>query len=277
MKPFFSIIIPTYNSALTIANCLNSIFTQSFVNFEILVIDGQSTDNTLENIFPFNDNRLKILSESDEGIYDAMNKGINLAKGKWLLFLGSDDVLFNQNVLNDVFNLMIDNEFKFVYGNVLLLGDTGWGIAGQCYDGEFDIEKLLKSNIAHQSIFYHNEVFKKHGNFDTKFKICADYDFNLRMAANYELKFIDKIISKFSAGGASTNAVDVEFGKLYINNIFKYFGLKLLDRRFSSLRNALFSTGKGELKKFRIVRGGYLILIGLLLSINNFYVKAYRH
>jgi len=84
--PYLSIIIPTYNCENTISNCLNSILTQSYVDFEILIIDGASKDTTLEILKKYDDKRLKIVSEPDKGIYDAMNKGLKIANGNWIYF-----------------------------------------------------------------------------------------------------------------------------------------------------------------------------------------------
>ncbi|MDR2410857.1 MAG: glycosyltransferase, partial [Bacteroidales bacterium] len=86
--PVLSIIIPTYNSSKTINRCLDSILCQSYSNYEILVMDGLSSDNTLELVKAYNDRRIQIYSGKDNGIYDAMNKGIALAKGEWLYFSG---------------------------------------------------------------------------------------------------------------------------------------------------------------------------------------------
>ena len=100
----FSIIIPTFNSEKTLDIALSSIVVQSYQNFEVLIIDGLSTDSTIDiakkhqKVFP----NIKIKSEKDNGIYDAMNKGIALAKGEWLYFMGSDDSLYNDDVLNQI-------------------------------------------------------------------------------------------------------------------------------------------------------------------------------
>src|SRR2546422_844446 len=102
--PIFSIILPTFNSAAQIATALESILNQTFNDFEILVLDGCSGDNTIEIAKSYKDTRIRIWSEKDEGIYDAMNKGIEKATGKWLYFLGSDDELYNNAILEKVFH-----------------------------------------------------------------------------------------------------------------------------------------------------------------------------
>jgi len=99
MNPFFSIIIPTYNSSATISVALNSIIKQSYQNFEVIIVDGLSNDNTISIISQFQDDRIKIFSEKDKGVYDAMNKGINYANGKWIYFMGSDDYFYDNTIL----------------------------------------------------------------------------------------------------------------------------------------------------------------------------------
>src|ERR1700744_4382606 len=104
-SPFFTIIIPTFNSEKTLQNALSSILSQNFTEFEILIVDGVSNDNTIkivkENIEK--DKRIRFISEKDNGIFDAMNKGIELSLGEWLYFLGSDDRLHNSSILRSVF------------------------------------------------------------------------------------------------------------------------------------------------------------------------------
>ena len=163
-----SIIIPTFNSAKTLAVCLDSILKQSFTDFEVLIMDGLSTDNTLEIAKSYDDIRLIISSEKDNGIYDAMNKGITQSKGEWIYFLGSDDRLFNKNVFSEVYEIQKKGNSKIIYGNVLIEGQAGWAKNGQIYDGEFSLSKLIERNICHQAIFYKKEVFDKLGLYNIK-------------------------------------------------------------------------------------------------------------
>jgi glycosyltransferase involved in cell wall biosynthesis len=141
---FFSIIIPTFNSGKTLSASLRSILSQTFTDYEILLVDGASTDDTLDLAKSFNDKRIKIYSKPDEGAYDAMNKGVKAAQGEWLYFLGSDDKMFNTSVLERVYTIINTGNEKVVYGNALINGDTGWAKHGDLYDGKFTIEKLLK-------------------------------------------------------------------------------------------------------------------------------------
>ncbi|GHT73767.1 hypothetical protein AGMMS50262_05420 [Bacteroidia bacterium] len=157
-------------------------------------MDGLSTDSTLEIVKYFNDDRIKIFSEKDEGIYDAMNKGIDRANGEWLYFLGSDDVLYDAEVLSDISSFIKEDDgVSFIYGNVVMKKSN------DIYAGEFDRVKLFYQNISHQAIFYKKDIFALIGLFDLKYKVWADWDLNLRcfLHPNILVRYIDRIIANY--------------------------------------------------------------------------------
>ena len=210
--PFFSIIIPTYNSSTTLGPALKSVVHQSFDDFEICVIDGGSNDDTIEIIkeSAASDNRIKWISEKDGGVYDAMNKGIAMAKGKWLYFLGSDDYLFDKDVLAKVFAFISGNpKADFIYGSVTS------SYLGEKYDGAFDQMKLTRQSICHQAIFYKRTVFDLLGNYKLKYKVNSDWEFNLRCFFEHKIntQYIDLIIAYFSGGGLSNRVEDPVFSE----------------------------------------------------------------
>lgn len=217
----FSVIIPTFNSAKTLNLCLDSLVEQSFTNFEVLIIDNRSADTTLviANTYLAKLN-LRIYSNKDRGIYDAMNKGINLAMGNYLYFLGSDDSLHNQYVLEKVADEIARNKMKILYGNALVKSITGE--VSYLHGGKFDLRRLMNDNISHQAIFYHNEIFTKVGNFNLKYTLFADHDLNLRCMANYNLHFMDIVIANFSKGGATSVQKDEAFLRDKYANFIKY-------------------------------------------------------
>jgi len=210
-SPLFSIIIPTFNSVKTLQRALNSIFEQEFKKFEIIIVDGCSSDNTITLIEEncSNDARIKYVSEIDKGIYDAMNKGIDMATGKWLYFLGSDDKFYDKNVLLKVADKLKDCQCDFLYGQVIM--------KTAAYDGPFTLEKLITKNISHQSIFYMKQVFDKLGKYNIRYKLHADWEFNIRyfLHGDKMAKYADIIIANFSAGGVSS-AHDVLFLQEYL-------------------------------------------------------------
>lgn len=214
-----SIIVPTFNSENTIQACLESISSQSFQDFEVVIVDGNSSDKTIEivernKIFLPN---LQLISEPDKGIYDAMNKGIKLAIGEWLFFLGSDDKLYNKDVLLKVREHFKDN-IEVLYGDVYSSRFNGR------YAGEFDVIKLLHANICHQGIIFKKSLFNKIGCFNLKYKSHADYDHNIRWFVNpwIKKKYVDTIIAEYADGGFSSLNEDEAFKNDKFKNFLKH-------------------------------------------------------
>lgn len=204
-----SIIIPTYNSEETIQSCLDSIKDQSFQNLEVVIVDGNSSDNTLFLVENSKDllSNLQVVSESDQGIYDAMNKGIRMAKGEWLYFLGSDDELYHSKVLEEMFSDPQVLKNDLIYGNVKIKN------SGFIHRYEFDIFKLFQQNICHQAIFTRKEVFKKLGCFDVRFQQLADWDFNIRcwLEPSIKKKYVPIIVALYNNQATSSQIKDEEF------------------------------------------------------------------
>jgi len=238
---FFSIIIPTYNSVGTIKNCIKTLQQQTFTDFEILVMDGSSTDDTRVIVEGINDDRIYFFSEQDQGVYDAMNKGIQIADAKWLFFLGSDDLLYNEDVLADMSKILNKTSAKFVYGNVKIVGDTSWAKNGEVYKGETSIADLLTSNICHQCIFYSKEIFE-HKLYNIQYKVLADHDFNIYCASRYQMHYVPIIVSFFNAGGISSRLKDIGFEQDKWSNTVVYFKNKLLDKSLYKYRYELKKT-----------------------------------
>ena len=171
-----------------------------------MIIDGLSTDGTLgivkkyADIYPY----IKWISEKDEGIYDAMNKGIDLSSGEWIYFLGADDSFYSDTVLVDIFNQENISDFDVIYGNVQ------WGNAEREYDGPFSKLDLLQKNICHQAIFTRKSVFDNIGKFDTNYKVWSDWVFNIKWFNLKDIRhwYINKIIAKYSLQGMSSNNYD---------------------------------------------------------------------
>lgn len=221
----FSIIIPLYNSEATLKNCLDSVFSQNYKDFEVIVVDGLSKDKSMDIVKMYvNKNKnLHYLSEADKGIYDAMNKGIKMAKGKWLYFMGSDDSFYSTDVLQNVHaSLECNKDLDVVYGNVFSERFNG------VYNGIFYDEKLYYENICHQSIFFHNSVFRQVGNFNLNYKAHADWEHNMKwfLSSKINKKYIDLIVANYSDGGFSSQHGDSQFEKdkifVFLKNGFQY-------------------------------------------------------
>jgi len=230
----FSIIIPSFNASKSIEACLNSIYRQSFTSFEVWIIDGGSTDNTIDIVGKFATGHpgISYISEKDRGIYDAMNKGMDKARGEWLLFLGSDDELHDQHVLENVFACCGSGSANIIYGNVKIVGNTSWAADGAIYDGVFDTRKLLNKNICHQAIFYRTDFIRTQiGYYNIDYRLCADWDLNLRCWAKGQFQYLDLTVANFYAGGHSTKVLeDKKFTNEYIGNVLTYFNLSPFDK-----------------------------------------------
>jgi len=208
-SPLFSIIIPTYDSGSTLSVALDSIFNQTFTDLEVLVIDGLSSDKTLDIVKNYKNkfNNIRIYSENDQGIYDAMNKGIDLAMGEWLFFMGSDDSFYEPTTLEQLINReeLVNNDI--VYGNVYSK------YLNRSYDGLFNYSKLINQNICHQSIFFRKSIFNKTGKYNLKYKACADWNHNISWFFSSKISkiYIDQIIANFADGGFSYTFDDKAF------------------------------------------------------------------
>jgi glycosyltransferase involved in cell wall biosynthesis len=196
----FSIIIPTYNSGKTIAQSIKSILNQSFTNYEILVMDGHSNDDTLSITSSFKSSKIKITSEPDNGIYDAMNKGIQRAKGKWLYFLGSDDTLYDETILQKVSEAIgLNPSSKIIFGDVFTSDNTIERFPN------YGFIELLDRCICQQAIFYSRELFDNKL-FSLNYKIAADWDFNMQVFTpkNHPL-YLPQLMANYNLNGASGN------------------------------------------------------------------------
>lgn len=205
-----SIITATYNSEKTIQHCLASIKNQTYGKVEHIIIDGKSTDQTLKIIEDYAKEKtnVKIISESDKGIYDALNKGIHHATGDIIGFLHSDDEFQDSSTLKKVINAFEFNRADGVYGDLNYVNaEDSSRIVRYWKSKPFESNMLLKGWMPpHPTLFLKKEVYKKHGIFDLAFKIVADYDFILRIFQDQSLRFfyLPENICKMRIGGASS-------------------------------------------------------------------------
>ena len=219
-KVTISIITVCLNAVNTIEKTINSVISQSYPYIEYIIIDGLSTDGTLDIINKYKDKITHLISEKDNGIYDAMNKGIKFASGKFVYFLGGDDIL-NTDIIREVEPYLNSNSKTIYYGQVILKPQN------KLYGKNFSKYKLLRKNLSHQSIFYPQEVFLDYS-FNCKYKISADWDLNLKLVATgWYFKYINLIIAEFNTQGVSSK-VDAEFLEDRKNLVKMYFGIKEL-------------------------------------------------
>lgn len=207
--PKVSIIIPVFNAVSTIENALKSVLEQTYGNKELIVINSLSTDGTTEILEKLG-NRIDILvTEKDKGIYDAMNKGVDLCSGDWVYFLGADDVLYNKGVLSNIFaNETFEKNRDIIYGNAFYIHRQTIRFK------KLSRYKLAKHNFNHQTVFYPKSVFDQY-RYDTKYKLWADYYLNIQLffKTNYKFNYRNIIVARFNDKGSSGNNDDEVFIK----------------------------------------------------------------
>ena len=203
-----SIITATYNSSQTLNSVVKSLKQQTFQDFEWVVVDGSSTDDTVEKVRSSGLN-YKLLSEKDKGIYDALNKGVAMASGDIISFLHSDDFFENENVLKEIMTQFQKTDADGIYGNLKYVSSNNISKVIRFWKSQpFQINNLKKGWMPpHPTLFLKKEVYQKHGSFDLTFAIAADYDFMLRIFKDHELnfKYIPIVITNMRTGGASNS------------------------------------------------------------------------
>ena len=210
-KQKISIITVVWNNASTIKDAIDSILNQTYENIEYIVVDGASTDGTVEIIQSYGDKISKFISEKDKGLYDAMNKGIGLATGDIVGILNSDDFYKSNDVLETVVNEFIRKDIDCLYGDLEYVAahDTD-KIVRYWKSKEFEDGLFQKGwHPAHPTFFIKREFYDKYGVFNLDFKIAADYEIMLRFLEKYKLKssYINKTFVKMRIGGESNRSV----------------------------------------------------------------------
>jgi glycosyltransferase involved in cell wall biosynthesis len=219
-QPLVSIIIVTFNAEKTLQKALDSIFEQQYPHIETIIIDGLSTDQTVD-ILKANDAKITFWqSEKDEGIYDAMNKALNYVKGDRVFFLGADDYLLPG--FSEIIPLCIDK-------NTIYMGMVKF--KNKLLGRKISAYSLSKSNVIHQSMFYPRSVYNLF-EYNTTYPIYADYYLNMQCYQFYKFKFIELAVSEFADGGISSCQIDYNFIKNKRLIVLKYLP-KITFVRFS--------------------------------------------
>lgn len=218
-QKIFSIIIATYNCGQKVENTLQSIFSQKKELFEVIVFDGASTDDTLDYLKKYERN-LTLISEKDAGVYDAFNKGIDMATGKYFYFIGAGDCL-KPDILEQIVEFLPLETPSFIYGNCYFTKQ-------KFYDGKkFDSSLFIRDNLCQQGIFYHRAVFDIVGKFDVRYKVLADWFFNLKCFLHDDINkhYINRVIADYEENGLSAEITcDPVFLKEFPLFVKKQFG-----------------------------------------------------
>ena len=206
-----SIITSVYNNQETIAEAMDSVLSQTYTDIEYIIIDGGSTDDTV-NIIKSYQNRIAVfISEPDKGIYDGLNKGIKLATGDVIGFLHSDDLYENNTVIEQVAQAFMASEIDSVYGDLTYVNKSDpTKVIRYWKSGEFTLKKLRCGWMPpHPTFFVKRAIYQQHGQFDTSFKIAADYDLMLRFLGKYKIStdYIPSVLIKMRVGGESNKSL----------------------------------------------------------------------
>jgi glycosyltransferase involved in cell wall biosynthesis len=201
-----SVITPTYNSESVIKDCIESVASQSYKNFEHLVIDGVSTDRTLQILQEYQNHLTVLLSQPDQGIYDAMNKGINLATGSVIGFLNSDDFYINNNILTKVADIFTeDTLLDACYADLLYTDKLDTSRIVRYYKSK----KFAPGDFAkgwcppHPTFFLRRSVFERFGYFNLNYSIAADVELMMRLLEinNIRVRYVPELWVKMRMGG----------------------------------------------------------------------------
>lgn len=217
-----SIITATYNVERSLPMTLNSISEQTFNDYEVIIVDGNSSDSTVSVAESYKGkvNDIRIYSEPDQGVYDAMNKGIKLAKGEYLYFLNAGDILYDKEVLSHISKYLIED--LLVYGNAVCMNSKGNEIPYKV--GLFNKYRLAYTNICHQAIFYPKEIVCAHL-FNLNYRLFADWEMNMYLWNKTNTIFIDTDITIYENGGISATQTDKAFSHDQIKLILKHLGI----------------------------------------------------
>ncbi len=244
-----SVITATFNSEKTIEDCLDSFKDQNYLFKELIVIDGKSTDRTLEILQRRNKDIAEMISESDRGIYEALNKGIKLASGDVVGFLHSDDEYASAEVLNDVAEAFNNEKVCAVYGNLLYVSQSDTDKIIRKWESQEYSPDLLRRGWmpAHPTLYVRKKYYEEIGGFSLLYPICADYDsiiklFNLR---DFHAAFIPKVFVKMRVGGKSKNSLLGIIAKIYQDySILRNYGFNKLKSSEIVIRKRLIKLGQ---------------------------------
>ncbi|QJD85211.1 glycosyltransferase family 2 protein [Cohnella herbarum] len=208
MLPKITIVTACYNSERYIEDTIRSVAKQTYPNIEYIIVDGYSKDRTLEIVDQHRGVISIVISEEDNGIYDAFNKGVQASTGEIVYFLGSDDYLADSDVIKDVVNFFIETNAVLVYGNVHLNEAPDANAPFRKIGRVYTVNDFKQGHMPHHAgVFVRRELFDEVGLFNTGYQISGDFDFVLRcfMNSSYTTRYFKRSINVFREGGVSSN------------------------------------------------------------------------
>lgn len=205
-----SIITVCYNRQKTIAKSIESVIHQDYSNIEYIVVDGDSIDGTKDVIESYSDKITKYISEPDKGMYDAINKGLNMATGDIVGLMHSDDVFYDTNVISKIVETFNSNPgADAIYGNgIYITNDDEEKIVRNRIGGEYSHKKIKSGWLPlHPTVYIKKTIIEKFGHYNLDFKIASDTEFLLRYLYKYKINvaYLNTYVVKMRMGGLSTN------------------------------------------------------------------------
>ncbi len=206
-----SLITVVYNNEITIEETILSVLSQTYSPIEYIIIDGKSSDNTLSIINKYKDKVTAIISEPDKGIYDAMNKGIDMATGDLIGILNSDDIFIDNQILSKIVHEFKTRNIDALYGNISYFSTEKPGIIARYWQSKPYYSTFFDDgNVPpHPALFVKKSIYEAIGKYKIHYKIAADYEFMLRMLKIHDFKsyFLDETIVKMRLGGVSNKGL----------------------------------------------------------------------
>jgi len=227
-----SIITITYNSEKTIKDTIESILNQTYKNVEYIIVDGKSNDMTIEIVKSYKNKISKFISEKDNGIYDAMNKGLELATGDIIGILNSDDVYFDKYVIEGVVKRFKEKFVDSVYGDLYYVEENDVNKVVRYWKSSHFIEGSFAKgwHPPHPTFFVKREVYEKYGFFDLEMKVSADFELMLRFLEKYDISttYLPKVLVRMRTGGESNKSIkNIIAGNKSILRAFDKNGIKV--------------------------------------------------
>ena len=230
--PSFAIIIPTFNCARSLETAITSVANQDYSGpIELIVIDALSTDNTVAVLNRFKSNITRCIIESDEGIYDAWNKGIRASSSEWIMFMGADDCLLEDALSTyEQFLQGSNGNLEYVSANVLLKDASGYTrVIGKPFIWH-KFKHFMKT--AHVASIHSRSLFEKHGLFSLDYNICADYDFFLRVGPDLKASYLNRSVAVMTSGGISQSSIKPLLQTRQIKKKYAYLSVCEIELEF---------------------------------------------
>ena len=226
-----SIITVCLNNASTIEQTIESVIRQEYSPIEYVLVDGGSKDGTIDIICKYKDKISRLISEPDNGVYDAMNKGLKVATGEIVAFLNADDFYADESVVSEIVSHLSKNSLDAAYGDLLYVRRTNAErIVRFWKPGAYKRGAALRGwAIPHPTFFCRRGIFEKYGHFNEELKIAADFELILRLIEKHRIRvgYLPKVLVKMRTGGKANSLKGIMRGNLEIIRSFKLNGLKL--------------------------------------------------